>query len=81
MAFTLADILPIAAALIAVGIHWGVAETRIRGLQHQVNEMRQSQAQHLADTPGVRDLLARLDERTAGMAGRMERIENRMNGD
>ena len=80
MAFTLADALPIIAALIAVGVHWGVAETRIRGLQHQVNEIRKEQSKHLADAPGVWQLLARLDERTAGMADRMERIETRING-
>ena len=80
MAFTIADVLPIVAALVAVGVHWGVAETRIRGLQHQVNEIRKEQGKHMADAPGVRELLARLDERTAGMADRMERMENRMNG-
>ena len=82
MDFTLTDALPVIAALLAVGVHWGVAETRIRGLQHQVNELRQAQAQaqHLSDAPMVRETLARLDERTAAMATRMERMENRMNG-
>ena len=81
MEFTLSDALPIIVALVAVGVHWGVAETRIRGLQHQVDEIRQQLTQHLTDATGVKELLARLDERTAGMADRMERIENRMNGE
>ena len=80
MSFSLSDILTIVGALIVVAVHWGVAETRIRGLQHQVSEMRLLISQHLQDATGVRDTLARLDERTKGMSDRMERIENRLNG-
>ena len=30
---------------VMVGVHWGVSSTRVRGLQHQVKELRDAKAE------------------------------------
>ena len=68
------SIIPVAAILLMV------QELRIRGLQHQINEVRADQKAHLQDAPNVKALLSRLDERTEQMDKRIERIDRNLNG-
>ena len=71
---------PVIAFAFAFAVQWGVFQARERGMQHQINELREQLKQHLHEGLTIRDTLARVDERTKGMAERMERIENQMNG-
>ena len=71
---------PVVAFAFAFAVQWGVFQARERGMQHQINELREQLKQHLQEGLTVRDTLARVDERTKGMAERMERIENQLNG-
>ena len=74
------DYWPIIAFAFAFAAQWGVFQARARGTQHQINELRDDLKLHLQEGLTIRDTLARVDERTKGMAERMERIENQLNG-
>ena len=71
---------PVIAFAFAFAVQWGVFQARERGMQHQINELRDDLKLHLQEGLTIRDTLARVDERTKGMAERMERIENQLNG-
>ena len=71
---------PTAIFVLGLAVHWGINETRVRGLQHQIAALKAIIDGHLTVAPKVLATLARLDERTEIMDRRMERIENRMNG-
>ena len=75
-----ADYWPLVAFGFALAVQWGVNEARIRGLQYQINAMRDQQAADMTARMDGRETLARVDERTKAMADRMERIENQLNG-
>ena len=76
-----ADYWPVVAFAFAFAVQWGVFQARERGMQHQINELRdQLETASIQEGLTIRDTLARVDERTKGMAERMERIENQMNG-
>ena len=72
--FLFASIVPVAAILLMV------QELRIRGLQHQIDEIRADQKVHLQDAPNVKSLLSTLVERTEQMDKRIERIDRNLNG-
>ena len=62
----------LAVSAVMVGVHWGVSSTRVRGLQHQVNDLKGDQEETEKDLKQTLQLVNDIKVSVATIAARQE---------
>ena len=57
---------------VMVGVHWGVSSTRVRGLQHQVNDLKDDQEETEKDLKQTLQVVNDIKVSVATIAARQE---------